>query len=92
MPWFRCVIEGENFPGVLVRKKGLVGFFTTRWVEASSPEEAEVAALETLRGEPTFQMKTPAKGAEAKVYFTVIAEVAGPGGVNSGATWFSMGT
>jgi len=91
MPWFRCVIEGENFPGALVQRQGLVGFFATRWVEASSPEEAEIAALEALRSEPTFQTKT-AKSAEARIYFTQIMEVDGSGGVDSGAVWFAMGS
>ncbi len=90
MAWFKCSIEGENFPGVLVRKKGLVGFHTTRWVEAPSADEAEALALEALRVEPNFQIKTPDIANDAKVYFNEIVEVDGPGGVNSGATWFSM--
>ena len=90
MPWFRCSIEGENFPGVLIRRKGLVGFYTTRWVEAADAEQAELAALDLLRTEPTFQLKTPPEGVEAKVYFDEIVEVDGPGGPNAGATWFEM--
>jgi hypothetical protein len=26
MAWFKCFIEGENFPGKLVEQDGLVGF------------------------------------------------------------------
>ena len=92
MAWFRCLIEGENFPGVLIRKKGLVGFYTTRWIEASSPEEAEMSALDALRAEPAFQLKNLTLGPDAKVQFTEIVEVDGPGGINSGATWFVMGS
>lgn len=90
MAWFRCSIEGENFPGVLIRKKGLVGFHTTRWVEASSADEAEAAALEALRLEPSFQIKNPDIAKGARVYFNEIVEVDVPGGVNSGASWFAM--
>lgn len=92
MPWFKCSIEGENFPGALIRSKGLVGFYTTRWVEASSPDEAESAALNLLRSEPSFQLKSPANTSDAKVYFTEIVEVDGPGGVNGGAAWYEMGS
>ena len=90
MPWFRCLIEGENFPGALIRRKGLVGFYTTRWIEASSAEEAEISALEALRAEPMFKVENVALSLDAKVYFTEIFEVDGPAGVNSGATWFAM--
>lgn len=92
MPWYRCLIEGENFPGSLLGKKRPVGFYTTRWIEASSPEEAEIAALEALRQEPNFQVADAAKMKDAKVYFEEIVEVEGPGGVNTGAAWFVMGS
>ncbi|MCI0637989.1 MAG: hypothetical protein L0Y72_23555 [Gemmataceae bacterium] len=51
MAWFRCFTRGENFPGKLAGETGLVGFYTTRFVEASSAEKAEALALEGLRAE-----------------------------------------
>ncbi len=92
MPWYRCLIEGENFPGSIIGETQPVGFYTTRWIEASSPEDAETAALAALRLEPNFQIDDAEKTKDAKVYFEEIAEVDGPGGVNSGAVWFVMGS
>ena len=90
MPWYRCLIEGENFPGSLIHKDGFVGFFAARVVEADSAENAEIRALEILRADPTFALKGLPKPKEAKVYFAEIEEVDGPEGPTSGATWFSM--
>lgn len=46
--WFRCFIEGKHFPGVLLNEKGTVGFYTTRFVQAESPEQAELEAVALL--------------------------------------------
>ena len=95
MPVFRCLIRGENFPGSLAGESALVGFYTTRFIEASSASEAELAALERLRGEPEFQLVRPEDRMEnAQVYFEQIEEVPvqvgrGPG---KGFTFFPMGT
>jgi hypothetical protein len=88
---YQCFIRGENFPGTLIGDMEPVGFFTTRWVEASSPEEAEKLALELLRDDPIFQSVEPELGktSGAKVYFEEIFP-AEHKGVNSGATWFPM--
>ncbi|WP_338445006.1 hypothetical protein V5F89_07325 [Pelagerythrobacter marensis] len=52
MTWYRLLILGNDFPleedGVPV----LMGWYTTRWVEAADPEEARAVALEALRSEP----------------------------------------
>lgn len=91
---FRCSIRGENFPGELIGKKGLVGFYTTRWIEASSSEEAEMIGLDLLRGDPSFQIKSPKlrEQSKAMVYFEEIVAIEKPKRklVNSGATWFEM--
>jgi len=95
MPLFRCFIRGENFPGSLAGESNLTGFYTTRFIEASSASEAELAALETLRAEPEFELVRPEDRMEdAQVYFEQIEEVPaehgrGPG---KGFTFFSMGT
>jgi hypothetical protein len=91
---YQCSIRGENFPGELISSKGSYGFYTTRWVEAASPEEAERVALALLKGEPIFQVRSPKLREQYKVtvYFEKIEPV-GPskrGRVNGGATWFKM--
>ena len=55
MAWFRCFICGENFPGALAGISGLVGFYTTRFVEAIDHDDAEARVLELLRGEPRLE-------------------------------------
>ncbi len=95
MPWFRCLIEGENFPGSMIGKTAPVGFYTTRWVSASSPEEAEIVALEALRLEPNLQIDDAEKTTNAKIYFTEIDEVDGPDpdiGAGTGFAWFVLGS
>lgn len=92
MPWFKCFIEGENFPGVLLDSDTPVGFYTTRWVEASSPDEAELIALDELRREEVFQVAADQKSKDARVHFTEIVEVSAPEGPNTGAAWYVMGT
>jgi hypothetical protein len=59
MAWFRCFICGENFPGQLIGETQLVGFYVTRFVEATDAAGAEAAALQALRAEPQL---APAPG------------------------------
>jgi hypothetical protein len=72
-----------------------IGFYTTRFIEASSASEAESVALEALRSEPEFQRVRPEDRMEsAQVYFQQIEEVPaelgrGPG---KGFTFFPMGS
>ena len=91
MPLFKCFIRGENFPP-LKGSKSLMGFYITRWVEASSAEDAELIALEMLKGEFVFSEKQKRKAPDARVYFEEIVEVARDAkrNPNSGATWFEM--
>jgi hypothetical protein len=72
--------------------KGLMGFYTTRWVEASTAEDAELIALEMLRSEFQFSEKQKQKAPDARVYFEEIIEVEPDNtrNPNSGATWFEM--
>ena len=68
----------------------LFGFYTTRWVEADSPEAAETEALALLRSEETFAFPEGYSGAlNAAVFFDEIVEVEGPQR-QGGATWFPM--
>ena len=71
---------------------GLTGFYTTRWVEAESVEEAEIAALEAIRDEFRLSEDQKRQAPDAKVYFEKIEEVPEdtPRVPNKGATWFPM--
>ena len=76
MAWFRCFIRGENFPGQMIGSAGPVGFYVTRFVEATGATEAEVIALRVLRAEPSLAPPpgfTPS--GQARVFFEEIEEV-----------------
>ena len=72
------LLRGENFPGALAGVTGLVGFYTTRCVEATDPDDAEARALQLLRGEPRL---APPPGYQpagiARVVFEEITELPG---------------
>ena len=57
MAWFRCFVNGENFPGEMAASRGLVGFFVTRFIEAEDAEDAESRALDHLRDD--LRLKRP---------------------------------
>ena len=94
MPRFRCSIVGENFPGALLGESRPVGFYTTRFVEASSASEAETLALDTLRGEDVFNISPELRTENAKVFFEEIVELSPDAEQlpNSGFSFFVMGT
>ena len=78
MPWYKCTIEGQSFPGSLISKPGLVGFFATRFVKAPSAEEAESLSLAELRRDDRF--KIPSAGLQppdARVFFAASTGEAG---------------
>lgn len=76
MKWFKCLIAGENFPGELVEDDKPIGFYTTRWVQAKSAEEAETIGLEMLRNDDSLQLPEGiSPPANAKIFFEGIEEV-----------------
>jgi hypothetical protein len=55
MTWFRFLISGENY--LLKHEEGvkIFGWATTRYVEASSIDEAEDKASEVIRNDKTLE-------------------------------------
>jgi len=96
MNLYRCFIEGENFPLKIEGIDGLVGFYTTRFVRAESPQQAELMALDLLRADPTLDVDPSRRNASTRVFFESIEEIdVVPDGVSSagtGYTFFPMGT
>jgi hypothetical protein len=90
MAWFKCLIEGENFPGALIEQGGLVGFFLVRCVEADTEDQAETVALAALKQEAAFDFGGAAKPKDARVYFNEIVEIDGPLSPLPGTIWFQM--
>ncbi len=70
----------------------LMGFYTTRWVEAETAEAAEPLALEMVRNEFQFSAEDRRRAPDAMMYFEEIVEVEPdtPRVPNQGATWFPM--
>ena len=75
MKLFRCSICGENFPGILTGETDPIGFYTTRFVRADTPEEAEILALTLLRDDPRLQVDPTHRTSDTKVYFEAIDEL-----------------
>ena len=90
MPFYRCVIRGEHFPGECVGKSGPYGFYTTRWLEAGDEAEAELRAVAMLRDDPSFALpqRLP-KPTDARVYVEELEEVSDlPDSRGGGTSWF----
>lgn len=51
MKYYRVLLNGENFLIRLDGKKELMGFYTTRFVSAVDPDDAELKSVEMLRKE-----------------------------------------
>ena len=75
MPLYRCLIRGENFPGKLIGKRRPIGFYTTRYIDAQSPEHAEMLAVDLLRNDEDLDVPPEHRTQDAKVYFEKIEEV-----------------
>ncbi|WP_425410950.1 hypothetical protein [Hyphococcus sp.] len=93
MPWFQCLIRGENF----ILKDDIelknFGFYTTRYVEAEDAVAAEKKVLEILKADEFLSdMPEDQKNPNARVYFEKIEELPyrREGAADSGFTWFLM--
>ena len=92
MPLYRCFIHGENF---LLAVDGVVeevGFYTTRWVEATDPAGAELRAIELLKKEPRFDFPLELRSPRARVSFEEVVPV-DPDDVPEvvpGVAWYPM--
>ena len=72
-------------------ERSLHGFYTTRWVEAENPEQAEEIVVSMLRQEPILRKPDRHDGSEpaATVYVEEIEAIEGePDGPNQGFSFF----
>lgn len=87
MKLFRCLIEGINFPLEVEGQAELLGFYTTRFVRAETPQDAEALVLEKLRADPTLDVAPSKRTEDTKVYFEEIEEINSiPEGVSESGT------
>ncbi|GLQ21813.1 hypothetical protein ACFFUB_05450 [Algimonas porphyrae] len=76
MPIYRCLIEGENFLLDFGDGPERMGFVTTRWIRAASPDDAERQCLAKLKAQGELGTKHPDDTTGlAKVYFREIVEL-----------------
>jgi hypothetical protein len=93
MPWFKCFVSGKNFPGSLIGKSSLVGFYTTRYTEASSAKDAKRKALDELRKDSRLRLpQGEVSPSGSKVDFEEILEIHGKDvpAKKEGFVWYLM--
>lgn len=91
MPWFRLFACGEDFPVILDGRVELVGFYTTRYVEAETSGEAEAIASELLFEDEDLQ---PPPGDwsdyQPRIMFEEVEQVAEPIDIDDNFSFFPM--
>ncbi len=95
MPWFKCSICGEDFPGAILSQADDIGFYVTRFVEAASPEEAELVALADLKSDEKLRLPSGIEApAKARVDFEEIVEIERTDvpSIQPGFVFFAMGS
>jgi hypothetical protein len=91
--WYACFVAGTGFPGLLIGKEQPVGFYTTRFVRASTVEDAETQAILDLRADERLRLPDGVAGSEeASIRVeecVVISEYDVPSN-EEGLVWFEM--
>ena len=91
MPYYRVIIKGYNFPGQKLGKpKKRYGLYTTHWVEALDPQDAEQKAVHRAWNDPKLAIPYP-KRPEDRAWLKVekIQKIAKlPRFQGGGAIWF----
>jgi len=73
MPWFRCRVRGDNFPGSLIGETYPIGFFIMCFVEVRNSADVQQVAMQALRANPKLKIKVPPN--TASVVFEEIHEI-----------------
>lgn len=91
MAWFRLFACGEDFPVIIDGNVEIVGFYTTRYVEAATQGEAEAIASELLFEDEDLQ---PPPGdwddLQPRIVFEEVEQVTEPLDINDGFNFFPM--
>lgn len=91
MAWFRLFACGEDFPVIIDGRVEIVGFYTTRYVEAEARGEAEAIASELLFEDEDLR---PPPGdwddLQPRIAFEEVEQVAAPIDINDGFAFFPM--
>jgi hypothetical protein len=90
MKKYRVMLEGRNF---LLDMEGSVekyGFFTTRYVEAENPEQAEIKAVQLIREDQSLKVAAKNEGSKPLIYLDSIVELESFEGVRLPGTGYSF--
>ena len=90
MAWFRLFACGEDFPVILDGNVEIVGFYTTRYIEAETAGEAEAIASEQLFEDEDLQPPPGYEEYQPRLVFEEVEQVAEPLDINDGFSFFPM--
>jgi hypothetical protein len=91
MAWFRLFACGEDFPVIIDNNVEVVGFYTTRYIEAPTQGEAEALCSELLFDDEDLQ---PPPGdwsdIQPRIMFEEVQQVAEPVDIDDNFSFFPM--
>jgi hypothetical protein len=87
MAFFKCLLRGEGFRGVIADRSDLAGFYVNRHVEANDAESARVAVLARF-GEELAALGWADKGGRVAVDEMEEVGAADLPGIGLGFVWF----
>ena len=88
---YQVYINGENFLMMNEGSKKTMGFYTTRWVEALSPKEAEIKAIELIKNDQDLKAATcNEKHDQPMLYVEEITEIESFEGINPPGAGYSF--
>lgn len=91
MPPYRCSLHGTDFVYPDEPAKNRIGFYTTRWVEADSPETAEIMAVDVIRQDSYWKhLQSFTTAPLPTIYVEEIVEVKNVTGPNKGYTFYRV--
>lgn len=95
MPYYKVLLDAQNFLVSLDEKEELMGFFTTKWVEAANEEEAELKAVDLIKNDKELVdiVLNKKRGLEIApmIYLEEISEISQNEMQDiKGRTWYNM--
>jgi hypothetical protein len=90
MAWFRLFACGEDFPVILDGNVEIVGFYTTRYVEAETAGEAEAIASKLLFDDEDLQPPPGYEQYQPRLVFEEVEQVAEPIDIDDNFSFFPM--
>ncbi len=90
MAWFRVFACGEDFPVVLDGQVEIVGFYTTRYVEAENASQAEELVSELLFEDPDLETPAGYDDLQPRIMIEEVEQVAAPVDIDDNFSFFPM--